>query len=59
MLHAESDPMSDRETQTKTCSRCHRRDIKDHPRFEEKSIDFDALSCSTCHDVHVPAELEE
>ena len=58
-LHAETDPVSDRETQTATCSRCHRRHLADHPRFEEKSIDFDALSCSTCHDVHVPAKLEE
>ena len=57
--HAETDPMSDRETQVATCSRCHRRHLADHPRFEDKSIDFDALSCSTCHDVHVPAELEE
>ncbi len=58
-VHAESDPMRDKETQTRTCSRCHRSDLRDHPRFEEKSIDFDALSCSTCHDVHVPAEPVE
>lgn len=58
-LHAESDVMNDKEAQTKTCGRCHRRDIREHPRFEEKSIDFDALSCSTCHDVHAPAEPEE
>jgi DmsE family decaheme c-type cytochrome len=57
--HAEKDPVSDRETQTATCSRCHRRHLADHPRFEDKSIDFDSLSCSTCHDVHAPAELEE
>jgi len=58
-LHAETDPMSDKEAQTKACSRCHRRDIRDHPRFKEKSIDFDALSCSACHDVHAPAKLKE
>lgn len=57
--HAESDPISDQETQTATCSRCHRRHLAEHPRFEDKSIDFDSLSCATCHDVHVPAELEE
>jgi len=54
-----SDPISDRESQLATCSRCHRRHLEEHPRFEDKSIDFDALSCSTCHDVHVPAALEE
>ncbi len=53
--HAETDPVSARETQRKICARCHRRDITNHPRFEDKRIDFDALSCSTCHDVHVPA----
>lgn len=57
-LHAETDQMSDQETQTKACARCHRGDIRKHPRFEEKSIDFDALSCSTCHDVHAPSEPE-
>jgi len=58
-VHAETDPVGDRETQTATCSRCHRRHLADHPRFEDKSIDFDALSCSTCHDVHVSVELAE
>ncbi|MDH3788067.1 MAG: multiheme c-type cytochrome [Xanthomonadales bacterium] len=57
--HAGGDPISDRESQLATCSRCHRRHLEEHPRFEDKSIDFDALSCSTCHDVHVPAALEE
>jgi DmsE family decaheme c-type cytochrome len=51
-VHAESDPIRDREHQMTTCRRCHRRQIDEHPRFEDKSIDFDALSCWTCHDVH-------
>ena len=50
--HTVSDPMNDKDTQLRTCNRCHKRHISEHPRFEEKSIDFDALSCSTCHDVH-------
>lgn len=54
--HAESDPVHDKENQTKTCARCHRGDIRDHPRFEQESIDFEALSCATCHDVHAPVE---
>ena len=57
--HAGSDPIRDQETQITTCSRCHRRHLEDHPRFEDKSIDFDSLRCSTCHDGHVPAVLEE
>jgi DmsE family decaheme c-type cytochrome len=56
VVHTESDPISSKENQDRTCGRCHRKDIRNHPRFEEKSIDFDALSCSTCHDVHVPVE---
>lgn len=55
-MHAESDQVSDKESQDKTCGRCHRGDIRRHPRFEEKSIDFEALSCATCHDVHAPAK---
>lgn len=58
-VHTESDPISNKENQDRTCGRCHRRDIREHPRFEEKSIDFDSLNCSTCHDVHVPAQPDE
>lgn len=50
--HAEFDPMAEQEQQFATCNRCHRRHLQTHPRFEDKSIDFDALKCSTCHDVH-------
>jgi DmsE family decaheme c-type cytochrome len=55
-IHLESDPISDKEIQERTCGRCHRRHIREHPRFEEKNIDFETLSCSTCHDVHAPPE---
>lgn len=58
-VHVETDPISDREHQKKTCFRCHRKQKEEHPRFEDKSIDFDALSCSTCHDVHQPAVPRE
>jgi hypothetical protein len=51
-VHIESDPIRNMEQQKSTCLRCHRRHMAGHPRFEEKSIDFDALSCWTCHDVH-------
>ena len=50
--HVESDPIHDKETQFSTCNRCHRKHIAEHPRFEDKSIDFDALACGICHDVH-------
>ena len=57
--HVESDPISNKGQQAKTCYRCHRKQKEEHSRFEGKSIDFDALSCSTCHDVHYAAPLEE
>ena len=58
-LHAGSDPIHDKEHQLKTCNRCHRRHMESHPRFEDKSINFDSLACATCHDVHAAAvELE-
>jgi len=53
-IHAETDPVREKDRQAATCNRCHRRHIDEHPRFEDKSIDFDALSCGTCHDVHQP-----
>lgn len=51
-VHAVSDAMRDRKQQFDTCRRCHRRQIEGHPKFETKSIDFEALACSACHDVH-------
>jgi DmsE family decaheme c-type cytochrome len=51
-VHAQTDPVREKDHQAATCNRCHRRQINEHPRFEDKSIDFDALSCWTCHDVH-------
>lgn len=58
-LHVEFDPVSDKDEQANTCYRCHRRQKEEHSRFEGKSINFDALSCSTCHDVHMANLLEE
>ena len=51
-VHAQTDPVRDKDQQAATCRRCHRRQMDEHPRFEDKRIDFDALSCWTCHDVH-------
>jgi len=58
-VHLESDPMNDKALQLETCYRCHRKQKTEHPRFEDKSIDFDALSCGTCHNVHKVLDDEE
>ncbi len=52
LIHAETDPIRDKETQVTACYKCHKKTKTQHPRFEDKSIDFDALSCWDCHDVH-------
>jgi len=52
VVHVESDPIRNKEHQDSTCYRCHRKQKTRHPRFEDKSINFDALTCWTCHDVH-------
>ncbi len=57
-IHEETDPMRVKDQQRSTCNRCHRRHIDEHRRFEDKGIDFDALSCWTCHDVHATVSLE-
>lgn len=51
--HEKSDPMGNLEAQIKTCSRCHRRDIREHPAVEGEAIDMSSQACSNCHDVHV------
>jgi len=53
-VHAQAHSIGDREVQERICFRCHRRMQADHPRFEARSMDIDALSCSNCHDVHRP-----
>lgn len=58
-VHSIIDPLKDREQQFSACRRCHRKQIEAHPRFADKSINFDALSCSSCHDVHWAADLKE
>jgi DmsE family decaheme c-type cytochrome len=52
LIHAESDSIREKEYQAAVCYKCHKKVEAQHPRFEDKSIDFDALSCWTCHDVH-------
>jgi DmsE family decaheme c-type cytochrome len=58
-VHAESDPIYDREEQAETCYRCHRKMKTGHPRFESRSMDIDVLPCSSCHDVHRPLPVME
>ena len=52
LVHAESDSIREKEFQADVCYKCHKKVRAEHPRFEDKSIDFDALSCWVCHDVH-------
>jgi predicted CXXCH cytochrome family protein len=51
-IHTEGNPLLDKQVQANTCFSCHEDRATEHPRFEDKFIDFDSLSCSTCHDVH-------
>ncbi len=51
-MHSLEQPLSERAGQLKNCSRCHGPAVDAHPRFENKGIVFDRLSCTDCHDVH-------
>lgn len=51
-VHTDADLIVGKEQQAMTCYGCHSKTKAEHPRFEDKSIDFDALKCSTCHDSH-------
>ena len=52
LIHAELDPIKEKEQQDKVCFKCHRKQKTGHPEFENKDIDFAVHTCSTCHDVH-------
>lgn len=50
--HLPVDRMKDRQLQKEQCSKCHSSKIETHPDFASDGIEFERLSCSTCHDVH-------
>jgi len=58
-VHAEIEPMHDADQQVAKCNRCHRKAIEKHEHFEEVNIDFESLSCGTCHNVHEAFDREE
>jgi len=51
-LHIVGNPLTGQKRQQENCAQCHNRQIAAHPRFEDKGIVFDALTCYECHDVH-------
>ena len=51
-MHIVEDKVKDKVTQAEACYACHEKTRKEHPRFEDKAINYDKLSCWTCHDVH-------
>ena len=54
--HSTVNKMKDREMQKEICSKCHHRQIEEHPRVGRS---FARRKCSACHDVHNPAYEEE
>ena len=51
-VHSASDEMRDQDLQRERCSKCHSRKIEQHADFASAGVEFERLSCSTCHDVH-------
>lgn len=51
-LHEKHDSLKDRTQQATVCYKCHEKSEREHPRFEDKGIVFDKLTCWDCHDVH-------
>jgi DmsE family decaheme c-type cytochrome len=51
-LHEKHESLKDRTQQAAVCYKCHEKSEREHPRFEDKGIVFDKLTCWDCHDVH-------
>ena len=51
-IHSTQDPVKDKEKQAEICYACHKKTKSEHPRFEDKGINIDKVSCWECHDVH-------
>lgn len=58
-VHVALDPMQNADQQVARCSRCHRKDLEQHEHFEDSDIEFESLSCGTCHNVHEAFVREE
>jgi len=50
--HIIGNPLTDKQQQYESCKTCHDKQIASHPRFEDKGIVIEKLSCYDCHDVH-------
>ena len=50
--HIVDELLADPNRQREVCSECHKTEIANHKRFEDKGIVFDNLTCYDCHDVH-------
>jgi predicted CXXCH cytochrome family protein len=51
-LHEKDVRVKDRTQQAQICYKCHEKTEQEHPRFEDKGIVYDRLTCWDCHDVH-------
>ena len=51
-LHEQDVLVKDRTQQAQICYQCHEKTEREHPRFEDKGIVYDRLTCWDCHDVH-------
>ena len=51
-LHIQGNPLQDLDYERELCAECHKRQIRNHRRFEDVGIEFDEVTCYECHDVH-------
>jgi DmsE family decaheme c-type cytochrome len=60
-IHVTDNPLEDQKTQAEACYRCHEKMKAQHPKFEDKGINIDNLTCWDCHDVHqlIPENAEQ
>ncbi len=50
--HIVGNPLRQQKKELEVCTRCHKKQIINHNRFEKAGIVFDNLACFDCHDVH-------
>ena len=58
-LHSTENVMADMQQQANSCFTCHTKTKAEHPRFENKGIVFEKLSCWSCHDVHQLQHIDD
>ncbi|WOT05396.1 DmsE family decaheme c-type cytochrome [Shewanella youngdeokensis] len=51
-IHSEQDPVLSKDTQVEVCTSCHTREQSDLKKRSHHPLDWDGMTCTSCHSAH-------